>query len=153
MVRNEKNFMRDIMQYCAKAEHCTQDVIKKLKAWNIEEDEIELVLEKLRREKFLDEGRYTKAYVNDKWKLEHWGKKKIRHQLFLKNIEDPLVESALATIDEEEYKTELIKQLVKKEKELKGLDREQLTTRLYNFGLSRGFEEELIMQWIQGRKK
>jgi len=153
MERKDKNFMRDIMQYCAKTEHCTTDVIKKLKAWNVEEDEIELVLEKLRKEKFLDDARYTKAYVNDKWRLEHWGKKKIRHQLFLKNIDDRLVEKALDAIDEEEYKTELIKQLAKKEKELKGLDRDQLITRLYNFGASRGFEEELIMQWIQGRKK
>ena len=153
MAKKEKNILRDIMQYCAKAEHCSQDVIKKLSSWDVEEEEIELLLEKLRTEKFLDDARYAKAYVNDKWKLEHWGRKKIRHQLFLKNIDDRLVEKALDAIDEEEYKTELIKQLAKKEKELKGLDRDQLITRLYNFGASRGFEEELIMQWIQGRKK
>ena len=153
MAKKEKNILRDIMQYCAKAEHCSQDVIKKLSSWDVEEEEIELLLEKLRTEKFLDDARYAKAYVNDKWKLDHWGKKKIRHQLFLKNIDDRFVEKALDTIDEEEYKTELIKQLSKKENELNGLDRDQLITRLYNFGASRGFEEELIMQWIQGRKK
>ena len=153
MAKKEKNILRDIMQYCAKAEHCSQDVIKKLSSWDVEEEEIELLLEKLRTEKFLDDARYAKAYVNDKWKLDHWGKKKIRHQLFLKNIDDRFVEKALDTIDEEEYKTELIKQLSKKENELNGLDRDQLITRMYNFGVSRGFEEELIMQWVQRKTR
>ena len=153
MAKKEKNILRDIMQYCAKAEHCSQDVIKKLASWDVEEEEIELLLEKLRTEKFLDDARYAKAYVNDKWKLDHWGKKKIRHQLFLKNIDDRFVEKALDTIDEEEYKTELIKQLSKKENELNGLDRDQLITRMYNFGVSRGFEEELIMQWVQRKTR
>ena len=153
MAKKEKNILREIMQYCAKAEHCTQDVVTKLKGWEVDKVEIDSILEKLYQENFLNDARYAQAYVNDKWKLDHWGKKKIRHQLFLKNIDDRFVEKALDTIDEEEYKTELIKQLSKKENELNGLDRDQLITRLYNFGASRGFEEELIMQWIQGRKK
>ena len=151
MVKKEKNILRDIMQYCAKAEHCTQDVVTKLKAWEVGENEIEPILEKLYQENFLNDARYALAYVNDKWKLDRWGKKKIRHQLFLKNIDDRFVENAVDKIDEVEYKTEFIKQLTKKEKELKGLDQDQLITRLYNFGVSRGFEEELIMQWIHRR--
>jgi len=153
MAKKEKNILRDIMQYCAKAEHCTQDVITKLKAWEVGEEEIEPILEKLYQENFLNDARYAKAYINDKWKLDGWGKKKIRHQLFLKNIDDKFIEGPLAAIDEEEYKTELATQLLKKEEELQGNDPQQLLTKLYNFGVSRGFEEELIMHWIQGRRK
>ena len=152
MAKTEKNILRDIMQYCAKAEHCTQDVVIKLKSWEVREEEMDAVLEHLRNENFLNDARYAQAYVNDKWKLDRWGKKKIRHQLFLKNIEDRLTESALDAIDVEEYKTELANQLSKKEKELAGIDAEQMKTRLYNFGVNRGFEEELIMQWIHNRK-
>jgi regulatory protein len=152
MAKKEKNILRDIMQYCAKAEHCTQDVVFKLRSWNVEEEEVESILERLQSENFLNDARYAKAYVNDKWKLDHWGKKKIRHQLFLKNIDDKLLEGPLSAIDEEEYKSELASQLLKKESELPGNDPQQLVTKLYNFAVSRGFEEELIMQWIQLRK-
>ncbi|HXR80254.1 MAG TPA: RecX family transcriptional regulator, partial [Saprospiraceae bacterium] len=92
-------------------------------------------------------------FVNDKWKLDHWGKRKIRHQLFLKNIDDSLVFPLLDAIDEEEYTTELAAQLSRKEKELEGDDKNQITTKLFNFAVSRGFEEELIMKWIQTKRK
>lgn len=153
MAKKEKNILRDIMQYCAKAEHCTQDVVFKLRSWDVLEEEIDDILEKLRNENFLNDARYAQAYINDKWKLDRWGKKKIRHQLFLKNIDDRFVESSLNAIDEEEYKTELASQLSKKEKELLDIDAQQMKTRLHNYGVSRGFEEELIMQWIQEKNK
>ena len=152
MAKKEKNILRDIMQYCAKAEHCTQDVVTKLKAWEVDEIEIDTILEKLQQENFLNDARYAKAYINDKWKLDGWGKKKIRHQLFLKNIDEKFIEGPLASIDAEEYKAELDEQLLKKEREWTSLDQQQLLTKLFNFGVSRGFEEELIMQWIQNRK-
>ena len=81
MAKKEKNVLRDIMQYCAKAEHCTQDVVAKLKSWGISGLESEEIIERLKKENFINDARYAKAYVNDKWKLDHWGKKKIRHQL------------------------------------------------------------------------
>jgi len=153
MAKKEKNILGVIMQYCAKSEHCTHDVLKKLKSWEVAEPEIEGILEQLRNENFLNDARYTKAYVNDKWKLEHWGRRKIRHQLFLKYIPEQLVDSALEAIDEKEYSTELAAQLSRKEKELRGTDKSTVTTRLFKFAVSRGFEEELIMQWLQLRKK
>ncbi len=140
------------MQYCAKAEHCTQDVVTKLKTWEVNEIEIDTILEKLRLENFLNDARYAKAYINDKWKLDGWGKKKIRHQLFLKNIDEKFIEGPLASIDAEEYKAELNEQLLKKEREWTSLDQQQILTKLFNFAVSRGFEEELIMQWIHNRK-
>lgn len=152
MAKKEKNILQDIMQYCAKAEHCTQDVVTKLKTWEVNEIEIDTILEKLRLENFLNDARYAKAYINDKWKLDGWGKKKIRHQLFLKNIDEKFIEGPLASIDAEEYKAELNEQLLKKEREWTSLDQQQILTKLFNFAVSRGFEEELIMQWIHNRK-
>ena len=153
MAKKEKNIWLDITRYCAKSEHCTRDVVTKLRSWEVEEEEINSMLERLREENFLNDARYARAFVNDKWKLDHWGKRKIRHQLFLKNIDDSLVFPLLDAIDEEEYTTELAAQLSRKEKELEGDDKNQITTKLFNFAVSRGFEEELIMKWIQTKRK
>jgi len=153
VAKKEKNIWLDITRYCAKSEHCTRDVLTKLRSWEVEEEEINSMLERLREENFLNDARYARAFVNDKWKLDHWGKRKIRHQLFLKNIDDSLVFPPLNAIDEEEYRTELAAQLSRKEKELEGDDKNQITTKLFNFAVSRGFEEELIMKWIQTKRK
>ena len=144
------------MQYCAKAEHCTQDVVAKLKSWGVSGLESEEIIERLKKENFINDARYAKAYVNDKWKLDHWGKKKIRHQLQVKNIDDPLIEIPLDEINEAEYTHELATQLSRKEKELKlaGWRRDIQPTavnRIYNFGVSRGFEEELILKWLESK--
>jgi regulatory protein len=152
MAKKEKNILNDIMQYCARSEHCTKDVVTKLKSWEVDEEEIEGILEQLRKENFLNDARYAKAYVNDKWKLDHWGKRKIRHQLFLKNIDDALFQPPLDAIDEEEYRAELAAQLSRKEKELEDNEKNQVINKLFNFAVSRGFEEELIMKWLQERK-
>jgi regulatory protein len=151
MAKKEKNIWLDITQYCAKSEHCTRDVVLKLRSWKVEEEEINSTLEQLREENFLNDARYARAFVNDKWKLDHWGKRKIRHQLFLKNIDDSLVFPLLDSIDEEEYKTELATQLSRKEKELEGDDKNQIVNKLFNFAVSRGFEEELVMKWLNWR--
>jgi len=158
LAKKEKNILKDIMQYCAKAEHCTQEVVAKLKTWGSSETESEEIVERLKQENFINEARYANAFVADKWKLDRWGKKKIRHQLQLKNIDDALIEIPLDNIDESEYTEELADQLSRKEKELKqtGWRRElQPTTvmvnRIYNFGVSRGFEEELILKWLESK--
>jgi regulatory protein len=153
MSKKETNILQDISQYCAKSERCSQDVVKKLKAWEVGAEEIAILLEKLKRENFLNDGRYANAYVHDKWKFEHWGKNKIRHKLFLKNIPLQQIQISLETIDQEEYVTNLADQLSKKERELENADRSKTAKRLYNFAVSRGFEEELIMQWMQKRNK
>ncbi len=153
MAKKEKNILRDIMQYCAKSEHCTKDVLTKLRSWEVDEKDIDEILDQLRKENFLNDARYTNAYVADKWKLEHWGKRKIRHQLFLKNIDTYMIQKSLDKIDDEAYFKEMSVLLLRKEKELAGDKKNELVPRLFKFAVSRGFEEELIMKWLQKRDK
>jgi len=100
---------------CASQEKCKADIRKKLYDWKIQAIEIEKILNKLIKDKFIDENRYTSFYVRDKYKLNKWGRIKIEFSLKQKQIEQRIITNALEEINNEEYKeifrTELKKKL------------------------------------------
>lgn len=147
MQANDKRLVK-IMKYCAQAEHCTQDVMRKLISWEVPEEEAKEMLQWLRREKFLDDVRYARSFVAEKWNLQGWGKVKILHQLLEKEIEETMALGALNEIPEAEYQTMLERILHVKWMELRKSQDPASIRKVAAFGLSRGFEEERIEAWV-----
>jgi len=145
----QKEFLNRAMNYCALAERCTQDVVKKLTEWGAPEEAIETVLEKLRLEKFLDDDRYANSYVADKWKLDQWGRAKIRNGLFQKGFGEQQIQQALETIDQDEYVVILDNVLARKRETIKTESPIQQMKKIISFGTSRGYEEDLIWEWLE----
>ncbi len=138
-----------LARYCSMAERCCADVRQKLKAWDATADEEEAVLGQLQQEGFIDESRYANAFVKDKFRLNGWGRVKIRHYLYHKNIPVTLIESALQEqIDEEDYLHTLRELLKKKHKSIRAADAYTLRAKLAQFGQSRGFEVGCIMDLL-----
>ena len=138
-----------IMPYCAKAERCTLDVVRKLASWNVPEEEIGMIVEILMQEKFLDDARYANSFVADKWKLDQWGRGKISNGLFQKGISEQLIEQAMDTIDVEQYISGLEILLSKKRDTIRKDTTLSQMKKILSFGVSRGFEEELIWKWLE----
>ena len=136
------------MDYCAASEKSTYDVISKLKSWNISFEETENILQQLYHEKFLDDRRYARTYVSEKWNSDHWGKIKIELALRHKNISEDISEDALKEIADREYLEGLNALLSKKYKEVKTVNNHDDARRVMMFALSRGFEEDLVSEWI-----
>lgn len=67
--------------YCSVAERCLQDISKKLDATGLSEEAKENIKLRLVQEKFLDEKRFTRAFVNDKLRFNQWGRVKILSEL------------------------------------------------------------------------
>ncbi len=147
----KSDFLSRCMRYCSGAERCTQDVLKKLVSWEAPEDEYEVILETLRKEKFLDDTRYANSFVADKWRLDQWGKVKIRNGLFQKGIGETLIQNAIDTIDQDGYVAVLHNLLEKKRVSIKKEAMTSQMKKLLSFGASRGFEEELIWQWMESK--
>ncbi len=146
---NLNDVLKRLMPYCAQAERCTQDVIRKLSDWDVPEELNEEILEKLRVEKFLDDARYAYSFVADKWRLDQWGRAKIRNGLFQKGISEGMIQNALETIDQEAYIIGLNNLLEKKSGTLRKEPMVTQMKKLLAFGASRGFEEELIWAWLE----
>ena len=60
--------------YCSIAEHCKMEVRTKLTAWHVPEDMQEKIIEKLEADGFIDEKRFCKAYVADKFRMRNGAK-------------------------------------------------------------------------------
>ena len=135
-------------QLCSRSEQCSADIRKKIMAYEIVEEIVDEIIDKLIEEKFIDDERYVRAYVKDKFKFNKWGKIKIRYYLRAKGLSDDIIERGLETIDEEKYKTLLIKTMKDKAKTIKKKNRFEKMGQIIRYTQSRGFEPELIHRYM-----
>ncbi|MDR3351322.1 MAG: RecX family transcriptional regulator [Prevotellaceae bacterium] len=138
-----------LQQLCSRAEKCVSDVQKKLHEWHIPANESAAIIKKLQTQDFINEARYTKAFVRDKNTLSQWGTVKIKQALQMKKIPAALIADALQDIDREKYITGLEKLLQRKKASLKAAPPEECTPRLLRFALSRGYEYAIAEEVIK----
>jgi len=131
---------------CSRSEHCTCDIRQKMQQWAVNEDDIENILEHLRKQNFLNEDRYAHAFVNDKFKFNKWGKIKITNHLRQKQLPDKQINQALKIIDISDYRQLLQRLLLDKKRKTKESDTIKLKAKLVRFAASRGFESDEIFR-------
>ncbi len=116
---SEENYIK-LSNYCAACERCKAEVTEKMKRLGIGEEEHAEIIERLEKDGFIDEKRYARAFTLDKFRFSHWGKRKIKFALRMKQIPDSYISDAIDVIDPDEYNR--VKEAVKdsKVKTLKG---------------------------------
>lgn len=129
---------------CAKGEMCSFDIAEKFKKWGLDKCKSDKLIDQLIDERFIDDSRYAKAYCNDKWKYQKWGRNKIAYSLRMKKIPNEAIDNALTYIDGEIYEQQLFDAIKYKLKSLKDKDKYQQRASLYRFAVSRGYESSLI---------
>ncbi|MBQ8270655.1 MAG: RecX family transcriptional regulator [Bacteroidaceae bacterium] len=134
--------------YCTLCERCTSEVSNKLTAWGVAHTDQRAIIERLQSEGFIDEGRYCRAFVNDKVRFNHWGKIKIVAALREKRLPAEDIAAAIEQIDEKEYTQALQAVISLKQKELKGKDDYAARQKIVRFAASRGFEPARIFKII-----
>lgn len=135
-------------RYCALGERSPKQVRDKLISYGLRRDEAEQVLQDLLRNQLVDEHRFARAFANDKFKFNKWGKLKIRTELRLKHqISEAGIEQGLEYIHEDEYQ-EMVHNLLSRrlEKLDPVLDRHQKMKKCVDFVLRKGFEMDLVMK-------
>ena len=131
---------------CSKSEQCSSEILEKLKLWGLSVEEMEPVIEQLIAEKYLDDERFARAFVKDKFRFNHWGKQKIAHMLQAKKISQEILQLAFEEIEEDGYADELRKLLTDKEKSIKAKDKYDKRNKLMRFALGRGFESNKVYE-------
>ena len=145
----EDEALNRVAAYCSAAEHCRAEVSEKLQKWGIAYEAIERILARLEAEKYIDDERYCRAFINDKYRFARWGKVKIAQALQLKKISYNTCRQFLNEIDEEEYLSILDSLLTAKRKSIHAENEYELNGKLMRFALSRGFEMKDIRHCIQ----
>ncbi|MDR0393596.1 MAG: RecX family transcriptional regulator [Tannerella sp.] len=148
-MKTETEIRSGLARYCSQAERCIDDVRKKLNATELPEDAKNRIIDRLIEEKFIDEQRFCRSFVNDKLKFNRWGRIKIGYELKKKHIKPETVADAMDGIDEEEYLALLNDLLKSKKRSTKGRSTQDLFRKLYGFASLRGFESPLIIKILK----
>ena len=133
---------------CAQAEHCQQEMRDKMKRWELDETVQKRVVERLVKERFVDDERYARAFVKDKTRYNKWGRRKVQQALWMKHIDSDIQQRILDEIDEKEYLDVLRPLLKQKRKTIKAQSDYELNQKLVRFALSRGFDFSIIRQCL-----
>ena len=141
------------MALCSKSEKCISDIQKKLSDWGVEPADAQKIIKNLIAERFIEEERYARFFVRDKFVFNQWGKVKIAFMLKSKKIPSSIIEEALNGIDDEAYLDLLVKLLNDKLKKTKFVNEYDMKGKLVRFAQSRGFEFDTIEKALAELKK
>lgn len=139
------------MAYTRMARTCSQkecapfDIVRKLQRMGLPEPLTDKIIDRLKKEKYLDERRFIASYIHDKLHFNKWGKKKIALFLKHKQLPQELIEEGFAALSDISFSRSLQPILEKKWKSVTGKSDYEKRGKLIRFALSRGFSMEEVM--------
>ena len=117
---------------------------------NKEEDTIiiEEVIDKLIDYKYLDDDRFSKAFIKDKLNFTNWGDYKIKNELKRLGVNEEVIYNNISNIDDNIY-YERINKIIDKDisinKKYSGI---KLKNKIYNHLLTLGYSKEKVISII-----
>ncbi len=114
-IYSTKKIMYEKMKhYCAYQERCQKEVEEKLRELKVDQDMADEIMLSLIHENFVKEERYAKAIARGKFRINQWGKVKIKMLLRNSRITTNLIELAMQEIDSIEYQNTIKELYLKK---------------------------------------
>lgn len=146
-ITEQEAYLR-LASLCAQAEHCQYEIKEKMRRWELGEEAQTRIMERLVKERYIDEMRYARAFVKDKVVYNKWGRRKVEQALWQKQIDDDIRQSVLEEVDDETYVSVLRPLLKQKRKSTKTGSEYEMNQKLVRFALGRGFTFDIIRQCI-----
>ena len=141
--------LTSLMRLCARAERSSGDAMRLMATWMVPEADRQGVLQRLIKERFIDDSRYAEAFVREKSNLSAWGEYKIRTALRRKGIADDIINSALKQMPTEQNLERLTERLKRKIRTIKYDTTYQLKTKLIRHALSLGFTMDDVLKCVE----
>ncbi|MBR4378772.1 MAG: RecX family transcriptional regulator [Prevotella sp.] len=138
----QEQIISKLTAVCARAEHCKDDMLRRMQRWQVDEATQREVISYLVKEKYIDEERYARFFINDKIKYNRWGRRKVEQALYFKHIPREVYEPLLDDVANEDFESVLLPLLQNKEKSLKYANDYEKRMKLLRFAMQRGFSYE-----------
>lgn len=138
----QEQIISKLTAVCARAEHCKDDMLRRMQRWQVDEATQREVISYLVKEKYIDEERYARFFINDKIKYNRWGRRKVEQALYFKHIPREVYEPLLDDVANEDFESVLLPLLQNKEKSLKYANDYEKRIKLLRFAMQRGFSYE-----------
>lgn len=137
---------------CVKAEHCTWEMRSKMRQWRIDDSDAEKIIESLVGRRFVDDARFARSFVHDKFSFSGWGRRRILLELRQRRIPADAIAEAMECIDPADYEALALRQIRRKVATLpQPLDYDS-RVKVFRFAVSRGFEPDLVSQLLSKLK-
>ena len=142
----EQGAFSKLAALCARSEHCQHDLTEKMRQWGMDEQAQARVMERLVKGRYVDEERFVRAFVDDKIRYNHWGRRKVEQALWMKQVDRDLVAEVLDEVESEAYVEQLRPLLQQKRKSVTGRNDYERNMKLLKWAVGRGFTMDVIRQ-------
>ena len=145
---DKNEILKKMAALCSRSEQCSVDIHKKVTAAGLSGEEADEIVEKLISENFINDERYVRSYVADKFRINRWGRIKMKYYLKMKGLQDDLIKKELDAIDDVKYIEVLLKTMKDKARSVKKKPKLEKMGQIIRFTQNRGFEPELIHRYL-----
>ena len=126
----EKEALNKLAALCSRAEHCSFEMRRKMTLWGLAEDAQDRVVDALTEGRYIDDGRYARAFANQ--------------ALYMKHISEDIRRRVIDEIEETSFTDSLRPLLKAKMKSVKAKSDYELSCKLIRYALGRGYDMEEI---------
>ena len=142
---SKEQALPQIKQYCVYRERCHSEVKEKLYSYGLYKSEVEQLMAQLIEDNYLNEERFAIQYAGGKFRMNQWGKVKIKYALRQMRVSEYSIKKALKQISEADYKKTLQKLAAQKLKTLKNETNVlRKKKKLQDYLLQKGYEGEMV---------
>jgi regulatory protein len=145
---SEQEALLRLTSLCSTAEHCSHEMLEKMRRWEIDEDTQARIMEYLVKEKYIDDERYARFFAKDKIRYNKWGRRKVEQAMWKKHIDADILQRVLGEIDDDEYLLILRPLLKSKRRTVKAANNYEMNMKLIRFAMGRGFTMDIIRQCL-----
>lgn len=141
--------LQKMEHYCAYQERSELEVRTKLSTFKIPETHKKQVIAELKLLGFMDEIRFARAFAFGKFRMNKWGKNKIRFALRQKGVTDKIIEKTLNEIDDAIYKLSMEKLIRTKIRTVRDEDNFKTMAKLVAYLVNKGYETSLAWDCVR----
>ena len=137
-----------LQKYCSYQDRCHKEVEQKLKTMRMIPEASDQIIMALIHGDYLNEERFTLAFVRGKFKIKKWGRHRLTSELKQRNISKYLIDKALKQISEVAYKATFETLVHKKVASLTGVSAFKNKKKLADYLLYRGWESSMVYEKV-----
>ena len=137
-------YLRKLERFCDYQERCHKEVKTKIRTLKIPFSLHQKLLQNLIEKGHLNEKRFTESFVRGKFRIQIWGKVRIKNELKARQISDYLIDNSLSQIDEQDYQDTFEKQFLKVEAKYQKDPPQRSKQKIFSYLAQKGWEYERI---------
>ena len=110
---SEKEAFEKIIKFCNYRERSSKEVLIKLFSFGYDSNSSNKIIKKLKKLNVINDLRFSKSYSKGKFKINKWGKNKIKSHLIKKGIVEYEINQGLKSIEDKLFKRYIYEENIK----------------------------------------